>query len=115
LVAVEAALGAVVADFAAAVAGLAAGAVGVAGVWALAATVLAANNKIKAVYFMTLSDSIYFSTEVYQVIPGPGHLIPAKKTGLLIRQLNTVWVPHPFPRFLRDWVGKNVTLCLQDQ
>jgi hypothetical protein len=24
-------------------------------------------------------------------------------------------VPHPFPRFLREWVGKNVTLFLPDQ
>jgi hypothetical protein len=33
----------------------------------------------------------------------------------LIRQLNTVWVPHPFPRILREWVGMNVTLFLPDQ
>jgi hypothetical protein len=38
------------------------------------------------------------------------HLPPAEdkneyETSLLIRQLNTVRVPHPFPRFLRKWVG----------
>ncbi len=35
--------------------------------------------------------------------------------GLLIRQLNTARVPHPFPRFLREWVGENVTHFLPDQ
>jgi hypothetical protein len=34
---------------------------------------------------------------------------------LLIRQLIAVWVPHPFPRFLRERVGKNVTHFLPDQ
>jgi hypothetical protein len=34
---------------------------------------------------------------------------------LLIRRLNTVRVPHPFPRVLREWVGKNVTSFLPDQ
>jgi hypothetical protein len=34
---------------------------------------------------------------------------------LLIRQLNTVWVPHPSPRFLREWVEKNVSVFLPEQ
>src|SRR5271157_4128636 len=38
-----------------------------------------------------------------------------EKTFLLNRQLNTARVPYPFPRFLREWVGKNVTLFLPDQ
>jgi len=33
----------------------------------------------------------------------------------LIRQLNIVWVPYPFPRILREWVGNDVTLFLPDQ
>jgi hypothetical protein len=28
---------------------------------------------------------------------------------LLIRQLNTVWVPHPFSRLLRKWVEDDAT------
>ena len=82
LVAEEAGLAAGAAGLADVVAGLAAGAAGLAaegvaglavavagltGVWALAATVLAANNKIKAVCFMALSNSGWFLTEVYQV------------------------------------------------
>jgi hypothetical protein len=35
--------------------------------------------------------------------------------GLLIRQLNTVWVPHPFARFLCEWVGRYDTIFLPDQ
>jgi hypothetical protein len=27
----------------------------------------------------------------------------------------TVRVPHPFPRFLRKWVGNDVTVLLPDQ
>jgi hypothetical protein len=30
--------------------------------------------------------------------------------GLLIQQLNTVCVPHFFPRFVRERVGRNVAL-----
>jgi hypothetical protein len=37
------------------------------------------------------------------------------RTALLIRQFNTVRVPHPFPRLLRKWVGNNVTVLLPDQ
>jgi len=33
----------------------------------------------------------------------------------LIRQLNTVWVPHPFPRILRERVGSNDAHFLPDQ
>jgi hypothetical protein len=29
--------------------------------------------------------------------------------------LNTVSVPHPFPRLLRKWVGSNVNVFLPDQ
>jgi hypothetical protein len=39
----------------------------------------------------------------------------APEKRLLIRQLNTAWVPHPFPRILREWVGKRVTPFLPDQ
>jgi hypothetical protein len=43
-------------------------------------------------------------------------LAAAADTGnLLILQLNTVMVPHPFPRFLRKWVGIDATVFLPDQ
>jgi hypothetical protein len=61
---VAAGLAEVMADLAAVVAGLAAGAAGFAGVWALAAIVLAANNRIKTVCFMAFFDSWKFSREV---------------------------------------------------
>jgi hypothetical protein len=34
---------------------------------------------------------------------------------LFIRPLNTVAVPHPFPRLLRKWVGNCVTVYGPDQ
>ena len=71
-VAGAAGLAAGVAVLAAGVAGLAAGAAGAAGVtgvWALAATVQAANNRIRDVYFMAYFNSQRFLTGVYQVLP----------------------------------------------
>jgi hypothetical protein len=75
---VAAGVAAVVADLAAAVAGfagvvaavasLAAGAAVGAGVWAVAATVLAANIRIRAVCFMAFSNSGWCLKEVYQAL-----------------------------------------------
>ena len=37
-------------------------------------------------------------------------IVSMSNLALLIRQLNTVWVPHPFERLLREWVGRNDTI-----